>query len=58
MITPAFHFTILSDFVEVFVKNAEILVEKLETCEKMEEFEVSDIISANTLDNVCGKCWL
>nr|XP_018916558.1 PREDICTED: cytochrome P450 4C1-like [Bemisia tabaci] len=53
MITPAFHFTILSDFVEVFVKNAEILVEKLETCEKMEEFEVSDIISANTLDNVC-----
>lgn len=50
--TPAFHFKILEDFVEVFDKNSEILVEKLKTFEGR-SFDVFPLIGLCALDVIC-----
>lgn len=55
VITPAFHFKILEDFVEIFEKNATILVEKLGTYSPTESVNVFPLISLAALDIICGK---
>ncbi|VEN50672.1 unnamed protein product [Callosobruchus maculatus] len=53
MLTPAFHFSILEQFTDVFEKNGKILVEKLEeTCDK--EIDVHPYITWCALDIICG----
>jgi len=55
LFTPAFHFKILEDFVEVFGSNDRILIEKLEKHVNGPVFDICPYISLYTLDIICGK---
>lgn len=54
IITPAFHFKILEQFVEVMEKHGEVFVEKLSECEGR-EIDVFPEISLYALDVICGS---
>lgn len=54
LLTPAFHFKILEDFVHVFNEQSAVLVGKLS--EKVgQEFDIFPYITLCTLDVICGK---
>ncbi|KAJ9580658.1 hypothetical protein L9F63_024169, partial [Diploptera punctata] len=53
MLTPAFHFKTLENFVNVFSDKSQILVEKLEKEINAEHFDVVPYISMCTLDIIC-----
>jgi len=51
LLTPAFHFKILDDFIDVYNKQAEVLVSKLEPfADSGREFNIRNKISLCTLD--------
>jgi cytochrome P450 family 4 len=54
IITPAFHFKILEEFVEIFNKHGEILVEKLKNLNG-KEIDVFHPVSLFAMDAICGK---
>lgn len=55
MITPAFHFEILDDFLHVMNEQAEILVDNLAKVIKTEkEIDIFNQITLCTLDIICG----
>lgn len=63
ILTPAFHFQILDDFVSVFDKQADTLIEKLSKIPVDKTFNVVEYITLYTLDVICGmfafiKCLL
>lgn len=53
ILTPAFHFTILEQFCDVFDKEASILVKKLKALEYQKAFKIEDYVSLMALDVVC-----
>ncbi|KFQ21330.1 Cytochrome P450 4V2, partial [Merops nubicus] len=53
MITPTFHFTILTDFLDVMNEQGSILVEKLEKHVDKESFDVFPDITLCALDIIC-----
>ncbi|XP_047096718.1 cytochrome P450 4C1-like isoform X2 [Schistocerca piceifrons] len=53
MITPAFHFRILDNFVEIFAENGEILVEKLKPKADGKAFDIYPFITRCALDIIC-----
>jgi cytochrome P450 len=55
LFTPAFHFKILEEFVEVFGSTDRILIEKLERHVNGPGFDIYPYISLYTLDIICGK---
>lgn len=55
IITPAFHFKILEDFVEVFNSTGEILIENLKKQVGNGSFNIVPYFSMFTLDAICGK---
>lgn len=55
MLTPAFHFKILEDFVEVFNHKSEVLVGKLSEKATGEEFDIFNIVTLCALDIILGK---
>lgn len=58
-LTPAFHFTILQDFIEHFENDSRVLVTNMDKEYKMqtkEGFDFYEWINLCTLDAVCGKC--
>ena len=57
MITPAFHFKILEQFVDVMEKHSKIFVNKLEGYNG-QRIDIFSIISLYTLDVICGKTFL
>jgi len=52
ILTPAFHFRILQDFLPIINENAIILVKKLHRLSS-QELEISSIITLCTLDVIC-----
>lgn len=54
IITPAFHFKILEEFVEIFEKHGEIFVEKLKKFEG-KEINIFNPVSLFAMDSICGK---
>jgi cytochrome P450 family 4 len=52
--TPGFHFRCLQEFVKVFEKNSEILVEKIRET-KGETFDAFPLVQLCALDNICGE---
>lgn len=55
MLTPTFHFSILTDFLEVMNEQAEILVKKLEKQAGKGEFDCFSHITLCALDIICGE---
>lgn len=55
MLTPAFHFSILETFMESFIENSNLLVERLEKELKSESFDMFPYVSDCALDIICGK---
>ena len=54
--TPAFHFQILNDFIDVFNRNSDIFVQQIASkLETNPEIEISSMTSQCTLDIICGK---
>lgn len=56
VITPAFHFKILEDFVEIFDRQSDILVSRLATVANGAALNVYQYVSLLALDNICGQC--
>lgn len=56
MLTPTFHFSILTDFLEVMNEQAEILVEKLGKQAGKGPFNCFSHITLCALDIICGEC--
>ena len=64
IITPSFHFKILDQFMDVFNREADTLVSKLERHVDQQEFDIYDHITLYALDSICGRslrvgfaCW-
>lgn len=55
MMTPAFHFNILQEFVNVFVEQSELLVKKLKGEGNEIIKDIVPIMTRLTLDSICGK---
>ena len=56
LLTPAFHFKVLENFVDVFNRNGKILVEKLSSHVNGPEFDVTPYMTLCALDNMSGEC--
>ena len=56
LITPSFHFKILSDFLTVFNEQSQIMVAKLEQKAGNGEFNIFQDITLCALDIICGEC--
>lgn len=56
LLTPAFHFKILEDFVTVFNEQSRILVGKLKqvASNKDNDFDIFPYVTRCTLDIICG----
>ena len=55
LITPSFHFEILSDFLQVMNEQAEIMTEVLtKLANKGEKVDIFNRIGLCTLDIICG----
>ncbi len=60
MLTPTFHFKILEDFLDIFNKQSQVLVDKLaEIHEEMtakgeERIDIFPYVARCTLDIICG----
>lgn len=55
IITPTFHFKMLEGFLDVFNKEADILVSKLKSKAGKEEFNIYDYVTLYALDSICGE---
>lgn len=55
LLTPAFHFKILNNYVDVINRNTEILLSKIADRSKEDFIEMDPLISLCTLDVICGK---
>jgi len=56
LLTPAFHFKVLENFVDVFNRNGKILVEMLSRHVNGPEFDVTPYMNLFALDNISGEC--
>ncbi|XP_052865555.1 cytochrome P450 4d1-like [Anopheles cruzii] len=54
IITPAFHFTILDQFMDVFNEEADILVTKLQKHVGGGEFDIYNYVTLYALDSICA----
>lgn len=55
MITPAFHFNILEEFVKVFDRLGDTVIEKLKKVNANDEIEFYHIAVLYALDVMCGE---
>lgn len=55
MLTPAFHFRILEDFLPVFNEQAQILTQILAEHENLEPVNIVPPVEMATLDIICGN---
>lgn len=55
MLTPTFHFSILTDFLEVMNEQADILVKKLDKQAGKGPFNCFSHITLCALDIICGE---
>lgn len=53
MITPAFHFSILQQFVEIFDAEINIMIEKLEPEANGKNVDIHQYINLAALDAIC-----
>ncbi|CAH1108891.1 unnamed protein product [Psylliodes chrysocephalus] len=53
MLTPAFHFSILDNFLDVFNRVGDIFMKQLEKHEDEDSFDIYPLVSLYTLDVIC-----
>ncbi|XP_013794828.1 cytochrome P450 4c3-like [Limulus polyphemus] len=53
MLTPAFHFRILDDFMPIFNEQSQILVNKLKQAQDCKWLDISNFVTLCTLDAIC-----
>lgn len=53
VITPTFHFKILEQFFEVFIKHNQILLEKIEQNANGKIFDIFPLITASVMNSLC-----
>jgi hypothetical protein len=58
MLTPAFHFKILEDFLVVMNEQSDVMVQVLKKLSKENSFNVFPYITHAALDIICGKAYL
>lgn len=57
ILTPAFHFKILDDFIDVFQEQSAILVDRLAAeLDTADGFNIFPYVTLATLDIICGMC--
>ncbi|EAA12530.4 AGAP008358-PA, partial [Anopheles gambiae str. PEST] len=54
IITPAFHFKILDQFIDVFNEEADVLISKLQKHVGKGEFDIYDYVTLYALDSICA----
>lgn len=54
VITPAFHFSILENFVDIFERVGDVFIKKLETHIEEEKVDIYPLITLYALDIICG----
>lgn len=57
IITPAFHFKVLEDFVDVFNSLGKVLIRNLKEQAGKESFNIAPFFSLFTLDAICGESY-
>lgn len=57
ILTPAFHFKILDDFMDVFNEQSAVLVKKMAQEVNSDSFNIFPYVTLCTLDIVCGENW-
>lgn len=55
IITPAFHFKVLEEFIDVFNSTGDVLIKKLKTQVEKGSFDIVPFFSLFTLDAICGE---
>lgn len=58
ILTPAFHFKILEQFIEVFDKQGKVLVEVLRKFKETDKIDLYSLVKLYTLDVICGKKYI
>lgn len=62
LLTPAFHFQILNDFIEIMNKESlvlsKVLKKQLESQEEDQEIDIYPLVADCTLDIICGKSFI
>nr|XP_053639026.1 cytochrome P450 4c3-like isoform X2 [Cherax quadricarinatus]XP_053639084.1 cytochrome P450 4c3-like isoform X2 [Cherax quadricarinatus] len=58
LLTPAFHFKILEDFLEVFNNQGNKMVQKLKQKADGKPFDIFPFVTLCTLDVICGKLFM
>jgi cytochrome P450 len=58
LLTPAFHFKILEDFLPIFNEQSDVLVKVLREATDKEFIDIFDVIIPCTLDVICGMFYL
>lgn len=54
-ITPTFHFKILEQFFEVFIKHNQVLIKKIEKKADEQIFDIFPLVTASVMNALCGK---
>jgi cytochrome P450 len=55
ILTPAFHFEILKQFVQVFQSVGNVLIDNLRKYEESPSIDLHPLVTLCTLDTICGK---
>lgn len=55
MLTPAFHFRILEDFLPIFDEHARVFTRLLEEHKDLKPVEIVHPVTMATLDIICGN---
>ncbi|GFY38437.1 cytochrome P450 4C1, partial [Trichonephila inaurata madagascariensis] len=53
LLTPAFHFSILDEFIHVFQEQSNVLVSKLQSLVREPWIDIVPLMTACTLDIIC-----
>lgn len=54
-ITPTFHFKILEQFFEVFIKHNQALMKKIEAKANEQIFDIFPLVTASVMNALCGE---
>lgn len=57
-ITPTFHFKILEQFFDIFVKHNQMLMQKISAKSNGQNVDIFPLVTASVMESLCGKNFL